>query len=57
MKKILRKKLKQVTESVFLYVTGGTNETCSNGSCGGESTAPTPGGGCTAMGGNTVCHP
>lgn len=39
------------------YITGGTNETCTNPGCssnGGGGT--TPGGGCRPMGGNTVCH-
>lgn len=33
------------------------NETCSNPSCGSGDKTPTPGGGCQAMGGNTVCKP
>lgn len=54
MKKTLHKKRVKTTDSVYLYVSGGTNETCTNPGCGGGGS---PGNGCVAMGGNTVCHP
>lgn len=58
MKKTLYKKRRKITDSVYLYVLGGTNETCENGNCGGAGNgSPTPGNGCKAMGGNTVCKP
>ena len=56
----MQKKLKKPARNagrMEFYVNGGTNETCTNGSCGGSSTPSTPGAGCKAMGGNTVCHP
>lgn len=58
MKKELHKKNKKTENSVYLYVSGGTNETCTNPGCSfGSGDNNTPGGGCVAMGGNTVCNP
>jgi len=58
MKKKLHKKRVKTVDSVYLYVYGGANETCTNPGCGGNGgSGGSPGNGCVPMGGNTVCHP
>lgn len=52
MKKELHKKRVKTSDSVYLYVFGGTNEnSCTNPGCSGSGS----GGNARPMGGNTVC--
>lgn len=54
MKKLNKKN--KVENQLYFYVTGGTNETCTNPSC-GSSGSSGGSGPSRPMGGNTVCNP